>query len=297
MTLRTVFIINPKSGTPKYISRLHYLIRKHLGRNNRNISIYKSRRPEQVYEIASRVAADGCDMVVAVGGDGTVNEAARGLVNTDTALGVLPSGSGNGYAKNMGLPFRLEPALEVIKNPRFRRIDVGQVHDQIFLVSCGIGWEAIIATLFEGSRLRGILPYAHATITTFSQYEPQEIEIYSEPGNWEYHGRPMLFSIANMKEFGVGITIAPDALDDDGLLDICLIPRHSLLNVLKYAPEMFRKNTAEIPGYIRRSAVKINIRRPYPGNIHVDGTPKPAGNEIDIKILPSALKVAVKQSG
>lgn len=233
--------------------------------------------------------------MVAVGGDGTVNEAARGVINTDTILGVVPSGSGNGFARNLKLPLRLEKALEVIKNPHCRNIDVGQIDDLIFIVSCGIGIEAIVATLFAGSRLRGMLPYVHATLTTFLQYEPQKIEINAEPGNWEYHGRPMLFSIANMREWGFGVTFAPDAVDDDGLLDICMIPRHDLLTSVKHAPDFFvRKKATEIPGYIRHLASKINIKRSYPGNIHIDGTPVPAGNEINIEILPSALKVAVR---
>ena len=275
---------------------MHYLIRKHFGVDNRNISVYKSRRPGHVGEIASRVASEGCEMVVAVGGDGTINDAARGLVNTDTALGVLPTGSGNGYAGNIGLPMRLEPALEVIKNPSIRKIDVGLVNDQIFLVSCGIGIEAVIATLFEGSRIRGLLPYAQATISTFLQYEPQEVEIKAEPGSWEYIGRPMLFSIANMPEYGVGVGIAPDAKDNDGLLDICLIPRQDLLRVIKHTPDMFRKKATDIPGYISRLASKAIIKRHYQGNIHVDGTPVPAGKEINIEILPDALNVAVKNT-
>ena len=222
--LHTAFIINPKSGTPKFVSRVHYLIRKHLGKDNRGVSVYKSRYPGHVYEIAARVADEGYDMCVAVGGDGTMNETARGLINSDTALGVIPTGSGNGYARNIGLPLRVEPALSIIENPSFRQIDVGRINEHIFLVSCGIGWEAVIATLFEGSRIRGILPYYQLTVSTFLQYEPQEIKIESNPGNWQYNGRPLLFSVANMKEYGVGVSIAPEAKDDDGFLDICLIP-------------------------------------------------------------------------
>ncbi len=196
----------------------------------------------------------------------------------------------------MGLPLRLEPALNVIKNPHFRSIDIGRVNEHIFLTSCGIGWEAVIATIFEGYRIRGILPYAQVTISTFLQYEPQEIVINSEPGDWQYTGRPMLFSIANMREYGVGVSIAPEALEDDGLLDICLIPRHSLLNAVKYSHDMFRSKTADIPGYIRRLASQIRIKRRYEANIHVDGTPKPADREINIEIQPAALKVVVKQA-
>jgi len=234
-------------------------------------------------------------LVVAVGGDGTVNDAARGLINTNCALGVLPTGSGNGFARNMDIPLRLEKALAIIKEPGFKTIDVGKVGDRCFLVSCGIGWEAVIATLFEGSRIRGVLPYAGVALSTFLQYEPQEITIQSEPGGWSYRGRPMLFSVTNMREYGVGVTIAPEADYADGRLDICLIPRHSLLNAVKYTPEMFRKRTNEIPGYITQLATKVTVQRPLAGNIHLDGSPLPAGREINIEIVPAALRVAVKK--
>lgn len=256
--------------------------------------MFKSRRPGHVYEIASRAAGEGAEMVVAVGGDGTINEAARGIINSDTALGVLPTGSGNGYASNMKIPRRIDAALKIVKNPHFKKIDVGSFEDKIFLVSCGIGWEAVIATLFEGSKLRGLLPYAQVTITTFLQYEPQEIEIFSEPGGWEYKGRPLLFSVTNMREYGLGIEISPDACEDDGMLDICLIPRHTLLNSVKYAPEMLRSRTARIPGYTRQLASRIKIKKRFEGNIHLDGTPIPAGREINIEVIKAALKVAVK---
>jgi len=272
---------------------LHYLIRKHFGASNRRVQVIKSRDALHVRTLAQRAAQDGFEMVVAVGGDGTVNMAAQGILLSETALAVLPTGSGNGYARNVGIPLRLEKALALLKEPYSLQIDVGSVDDRIFLVSCGIGWEAVIATVFEESLLRGVLPYATAALTTYLQYEPQEIAIEAEPGGWTYRGRPMLFSVTNMREYGVGVTIAPTASERDGLLDICLIPRHSLLNVAKYTPEMFRQRTALIPGYVHQLASQVKIQRAYPGNIHLDGTPFPFGEEIKIHILPTALKVVV----
>lgn len=235
-------------------------------------------------------------MVVAVGGDGTVNTTAKELINTGTSLGVLPTGSGNGFASNMGIPLRKSKAMEWICYPEFKTIDVGKVGDDIFLVSCGIGWEAVIATLFEDSKIRGLLPYATATASTFLQYEPQEITINTEPDGWSYKGRPMLFSIANMREYGVGISIAPDAKYDDGYLDVCLIPRHTLLDSIKYTPEMFRQKVDTVPGYIHHFAKKVIVSRPLTGNIHIDGNPVHAGHEITLEIIPGALKVAARNS-
>jgi len=293
--LKTVFVINPRSGTPKFVHRLHHLIRGRLGTDNRSVLVIRSRDIDHTREIARRATQEGVDMVVAVGGDGTVNAVAKCLVNTDTALGVLPAGSGNGFARNMDIPLRVAQALEVIANPSFKTIDVGQVGEYIFLVSCGIGWEAVIASLFEGSRIRGVIPYATLALTTFSQYEPQEITITTEPDGWTYHGRPMLFSIANMREYGVNVTIAPTAAYDDGFLDICLIPQHTFLDALKYSSDMMRKRTDAIPGYIHRPAKKIIVSRPIAGNIHIDGTPVSIGHEISVQVIPHALKVAVKK--
>ncbi len=263
--------------------------------DNHEISVIKSHNPDHVRELAEREARNGALMVVAVGGDGTVNMAAQGLIGTETILGVIPTGSGNGFARNVGIPLRLEKALELIKEPDIATIDVGSVDDRIFLVTCGIGWEAVIASVFEGSRVRGIFPYATAAISTFLQYEPQQVEITAEPGGWRYSGRPMMLSIANMRELGVNVTISPEARSDDGLLDICMIPRQDLLGVLKYTPEMFRQRTDTIPGYVRRLATDLVIRRQIAGNIHVDGNPFPSGEEISIKVLPAALRIVCRK--
>jgi diacylglycerol kinase (ATP) len=291
-TLRTLFIINPRSGTPKFVSRLHYLIRRQFGADNRRITVVKSRSLQHILDLATKATAEEYEMVVAVGGDGTINTTAQGLVGSSTILGVLPTGSGNGFARNVGVPLRLEKALEMLSDPKIMTIDVGQVGDRIFLVSCGIGWEAVIATVFEGSKIRGVIPYATAVLTTFLQYEPQEIELIAEPGSWSYRGRPMLFTVANMREYGVGVTIAPDAKMADGLLDICLIPRHDLLSALKYSPDMlFRGRTDTIPGYLHRLASSVVIRRPIAGNIHLDGSPTLFDEEIKITVRPSALRI------
>lgn len=262
---------------------------------NRDVTIVKSRNPEHVRDLAAREASNGTTMVVAVGGDGTVNMAAQGLVGSETILGVIPTGSGNGFARNVGIPLRIEKAMALLKEPDIARIDVGSVGDRIFLVTCGIGWEAVIATVFEGSKIRGVLPYATAALSTFLQYEPQQVEITAEPGNWHYSGHPMMLSVANMREFGVNVTISPEANSGDGLLDICMIPRHDLLDVLKYTPEMFRQRTDFIPGYVRRLANKITIHRQIAGNIHVDGSPIPSGEDIAIKLLPSALSIVCRK--
>lgn len=293
--LKTTIIINPGSGTPKFIARLKYLINKRFGRNNDKVSIVKSQHPGHVLELAKRSAQQGEDLVVAAGGDGTVNEVAQGIYNTKTALGVIPTGSGNGFARNMKLPLQLEKAIDQIYNPDYRTIDIGQVGKNIFLVSCGLGWEAAIADLFDNSRIRGFFPYAAFTISTFMRYHPQETRIIAEPGGWSYKGHPMLFTIANMREYGVGATIAPDADYNDGLLDICIVPRHTFLNTIKYTPELFRKRIDVVPGYIGQLAREIIVSRPVAGNIHVDGSPIPAGNEITLKVLPKALNVVVNK--
>ena len=291
--MKTLFIINPRSGTPKLIYRVKDLIYSHLGRSNRSISVVKSRSTAHIQKLARQAVLDGIDMVVAVGGDGTVNSAATQLVNTNTALGVIPAGSGNGFARNMGIPLRLNRAVENVCYPTFKVIDVGKVADNIFLVSCGLGWEALIATQFEESLMRGVIPYATISFSTFLQYEPEEFTISTEPDGWSYTGKPLLCSITNMREYGTGVTIAPHAMYDDGLLDVCLLPRHKLLDALKYTPEMFRQKIDSIPGYIHHVAKQIKVVRAVAGNIHLDGTPVHADKEIILEVLPAALKVAV----
>jgi diacylglycerol kinase (ATP) len=291
--LKTLFIINPRSGTPKLVYRVKDLIYSHLGRSNRNISVVTSRSGSHVEKLAREAVLNGVNLVVAVGGDGTVNSTAKQLINTDTALGVIPAGSGNGFARNMSIPLRLSLAVENICYPQYKTIDVGKVGDNIFLVSCGLGWEAMIATQFEESLMRGVIPYATISFSTFLQYEPEEFSIQTEPDGWKYSGKPLLFSVTNMREYGTGVTIAPDAIYDDGLLDICLLPRHKLLDTIKYTPEMFRQNINSIPGYIHHVAKKISVKRTNAGNIHLDGTPVHAEKDLVLEVVPLSLKVAI----
>ncbi len=290
--MKTLFIINPHSGTPKLMYRVKDLIYGHLGKSNRNISVVTSKSTKHIHRLARKAVQDEVNLVVAVGGDGTVNATARELVNTETALGVIPAGSGNGFARNMGIPLRLSLAVENVCYPEYKRIDVGKVDKEIFLVSCGLGWEALIATQFEESVIRGVIPYATISFSTFLQYEPEEFTISSEHDGWSYTGKPLLCSITNMREYGTGVTIAPNAIYDDGLLDICLLPRHKLFDTIKYTQEMFRQKIDSIPGYIHHTAKKITVKRAFAGNIHLDGTPIHAGKEISLEVLPSSLKVA-----
>lgn len=291
--LKTVFIVNPKSGTPKFPIRLHLLIRKYYGESNPNVHVWESKYAGNVRELAEKAVQEGFHIVVAVGGDGTVNEAAQAVVNSPAALGVIPTGSGNGFARNMDIPLRMEKAVATVHSPTFKQIDVGKLNDKYFLVSCGFGWESVIATLFEGSKIRGPLPYAGVALQSFIQYEPQEIIISAQPEDWQYKGRPMLFSVTNMRQYGLGVTIAPDADYQDGKLDICLLPRHSVLDAIKYMPDMLRQRTDQVPGYIHQMADIVNVTRPTPGNIHLDGTPALGGLEFTIQVVPKALSVVV----
>lgn len=283
------------------MGRLHQLIRYYFGEHNRKVQVVRSRNGDHIAKLARCAVEEGTDTVVAVGGDGTVNLIARHLVNSPTILGVIPTGSGNGLARNLKIPLRLNRALISLKEPNIISIDVGKVRDNthkelIFLVSCGIGWEGVIATVFESSRIRGILPYATAALTTYLQYEPQIVEVKSETDGWRWSGRPMLFTVANMKEYGVNATIAPQAKFDDGRLDLCLIPRQSLIDAIKYTPEIFRQRPDAIPGYLHYSGEIFSIQRELSGNISVDGSPEFVGEHIKIEVLSSALKVAVPQS-
>ncbi len=295
--LKTAIIINHNSGTLKFLSRLRYLIRRSLNSSDRKVSIFESTNyyPGCIRDLAVKAIDDGNELIVAAGGDGTVNEVAQGILGTGTVLGVIPIGSGNGFARNLGIPLRWDKAIDLLNQPRFRMIDVGTVGDHIFLVSCGFGWEAEVANLFQNNRIRGFLPYAAYAISTFLQYEPPEVMIHSEPNGWIYKGYPMLLTIANMREYGFGATIAPEASFDDGLLDICLIPRQSLLTTIKYTPELFRHRIDRVPGYISRLAHKIIISRSPKANIQIDGSPIPAGHEISLSVMPKALKVVAPE--
>jgi len=239
--------------------------------------------------IASAAAREGFDIAVAVGGDGTVNEVASGLVGTDTALGIIPLGSGNGLARSVGIPMNTEEAINVICDGHRRRIDVGRAGHRNFFVVTGVGFDAAVGKLFDETTMRGPLPYFYLGIKHLMSYQPREMQLRFDGQTLTL--TPFLVTVANTSQYGNGAMIAPHALCDDGQLDICVVTDSNKINILRHVPSLFNGTIDQGSLVQYYQSTDIVIEGDTPLLFHVDGEPDSVNGALKISILPKALQV------
>lgn len=246
-------------------------------------------------ELAREAAERGDAKLLAVGGDGTANEVAWGLLGSETALGLVPAGSGNGLARGIGLPADPRRALLALEHAVVRRIDVGFANDRPFLNVAGIGFDAAVGAAFHersqaGAR-RGLLGYVWAGLALAFQHrvEPLTIEgtLSSLPS------RALLLTVANGPQYGGGATIAPGARLDDGRLDVIVIEDGPRLPLLLQAPRLFMGGIEALRRYHRSSAVSLVVSAAKPFPNHRDGEPEPPTSRLAVRLEPRALNLLV----
>lgn len=234
------------------------------------------------------------DTVVAVGGDGTVNEVASAIVNTDTSLGIVPFGSGNGLSRFLGIPMDTRSAIKNLASGRTEIIDSARVNGQAFFNMAGMGFDAHISEIFSHGKKRGFISYIKSSIKEVVGYQPQNYHIDIDGKKYDY--KAFMLSIANSSQYGNNVHISPKASLQDGLLDVCVIKPFPLWRFPEMSMRMLIKAT-EGSKYVEIIRGKqILIKREHSGPIHLDGEPQMAGTGVDITILPNSLKVIVGPS-
>lgn len=287
---QALIIVNRKSGTndKKHIrSRIERQINKEQFAYELVFTEYKG----HAIALSRQAVQDGLDLVIAAGGDGSVNEVARGLAGTDTALGILPLGSGNGLARSLQIPVNLSKALEVINGFRLKKIDAGYVNDRLFLSNAGVGFDAMVAKNFEDNRHRGFFHYVLTVIRTLSSHHPKAYELQVDGRT--IRKEAFFIGIANGNQLGYNFKIAPGATLDDGVLDLCVI---GPVPAWKLPFAAARSFNGSLPGspyveYFRgrqlsiRSEEEIDWMQTDGEAIAVDR------KEIEIRVWPQALNV------
>lgn len=234
------------------------------------------------------------DTVVAVGGDGTVNEVASAIVGTDTALGIVPFGSGNGLSRFLGIPMDTKSAIQNLALGRVEIIDSARVNGQAFFNMAGMGFDAHISEIFSHGKKRGFISYIKSSIQEVVGYQPQNYHLDIDGKKYDY--KAFMLSIANSSQYGNNVHISPKASLQDGLLDVCVIKPFPLWRFPEMSVRMLIKAT-ESSKYVEIIRGKqILVKREHTGPIHLDGEPQMAGTGIDINILPNSLKVIVGPS-
>ena len=283
-----VFIINPISGTRRK-DDIPELIEARLDKERLSYETVFTEYSGHAAELARQSAANHADVVVAVGGDGTVNEVARSLVHTNTALGIIPSGSGNGLARHLCIPMDAVKALDIINECQIQQFDYGVINDLPFFCTCGMGFDAFISLKFAEAGKRGPITYVENVLKEGLKYQPETYEIVDDQG--VIYNKAFLIACANASQYGNNAYIAPGATMKDGLLDVIIMEPFSVLDAPQIAADLFMKtlsNNSKIKTFRTKS---IHIHRKHPGAIHYDGDPIMTGKDIDIHIEPLGLRI------
>ena len=283
------FIINPISGIGRQ-KKLEPMIAELLDTKRFDYEISYTKAPGHAIEISREAAEAGFHMVIAVGGDGSVNEVAQGLANSNTAMGIIPAGSGNGLARHLGIPLKMNEALATINNAHLRTIDTAHLNGHRFVVTAGVGFDAYVSWKFGQNGRRGFRAYAQLVMNEFPRYKAKEYEI--EVDGKVTRTRAILISIANSAQYGNNASIAPKAKIDDGLLDVCILKPFPKVLTPWLTMRLFNGTIDRSSRVISLQGKEIIIRQ-SDEIAHIDGEPSPFGRELKIGIEPLSLQVAV----
>ncbi|OGC01676.1 hypothetical protein A2V82_03080 [candidate division KSB1 bacterium RBG_16_48_16] len=285
------FIHNPKSGLIRSPLLIRKVIEFTLSDAKFEFDFEETKYRGHATEIATRACGQGYDAIVAVGGDGTANETASALIHRDVAFGVIPIGSGNGLSRGVDIPLSIRKAARLLIDGTTRIIDAGKIENRYFFIVAGVGFDALVGKLFDDQSIRGPLPYFTIGFREFLFYRP---EVFVLKFNGKQIAVPaLLITIANTRQWGNGVIIAPKAEPDDGLLDICILHRVKFLYAAYHFPKLFSGKIEKVRKYERFQAREVKIIREKPGPFHVDGEPQDAQTELSVTLVPRALKIIV----
>lgn len=289
-------IINPISGAgrrPDVARQRAELATAFLHSRGVNGEVFVTERGGHARELALAALGRGVQVCIAWGGDGTVNEIASALAFTPALLGIVPSGSGNGLSREMGIPFDPYAALEIAIGRRERVIDAGEIEGRLFFNLAGVGLDARIAHQFAATGLvrRGFVRYLEIAGREIFTRATHEYDITIDGRSRRSH--VLLVAIANGRQYGNGALIAPAARIDDGRLDVVVIDDRSPWAIVRHAPKLFHGRLAEVPGVTMSTAASVEISASEALLYHVDGEPFRAGSSVSARVKPGAVRVRV----
>jgi diacylglycerol kinase (ATP) len=289
--VKTRFIYNPRSGhnarNPHLLERARLFIAEHA----LDAEIVHTAHPRHATELAKRAVDDGCELVVAIGGDGTMNEVAAALIDSPATLGLIPCGSGNGLGRHLGIPGPGKGAFRNLLNGDIRAIDTGVANGIPFFNAMGVGFDAEISHRFNRLSHRGLPAYVHTTFGTLFRFRSQTYIIRC--GDMSITTSAFIISVANSDQYGNDCFIAPGALVDDGRLNITVLKSIHLFNALPIAVRLFTKSIDGSASVQRLLGPRFSIERPARGLLHTDGETHETDALIEVTVRPRSLRVMV----
>jgi diacylglycerol kinase (ATP) len=283
-----LFIVNPSSGR-KTIPTLERDVAAACKANQTEHSIAYTTGPGHATTLAREATQNNIDVVFAIGGDGTVNEVAKGLINSQTTMGVIPKGSGNGLARHLGISMNAKAALSVLSSGKSFLMDTMSINGETSVNVSGIGFDGHIASLFGKSGKRGLREYVILAATEFRKFKNFPIEGIID--GQTYSSEAFILAFANSSQFGNNATISPAASVCDGVMDICVIKKVTLLHALGFAGKMFtrRMHKSAFVKIIQAKSASFTFPNAMP--VHVDGEGREAAPTFNIEMRPGSLRV------
>ncbi|MDR1645411.1 MAG: diacylglycerol kinase family lipid kinase [Tannerellaceae bacterium] len=286
-------IINPISGRGSK-RKIPKMIEEMARAKGYSLRISFTERPGHAGELARKAIDRGAKCILAVGGDGTVNEVATAMLHSNVALGIIPKGSGNGLARELHIPMDARRAIEVIDKENIITIDGCQANERVFFTTCGVGFDAAVSQKFAHEKRRGSLTYVKSTIEEYLCYKPEIYELFI--GDRSIREEAFLVTCANASQYGNNAYIAPQANIRDGVMDITILSPFTPLDIPSLAFQLFTKRIDKNSKIKVIQASRLTILRSKEGLMHLDGEPVICGDRIDISVIPQALRVIAPET-
>ncbi|PWJ42377.1 diacylglycerol/lipid kinase family protein [Sediminitomix flava] len=288
------FIINPISGSGKG-KRTAELIREKFNSPNTSSEILFTKGRDHAYSLAKELIEEGeTSLIVAVGGDGTINEVASAMIGQNIPLGIIPIGSGNGLARHLNIPLNPQKAINSLYNAQTSFIDVGIVNGKQFFCTSGTGFDAYVSHHFAEADGRGLINYIKTGVQDYFNYKANKYKI--EVDGKDYNVDAYMVSVANASQFGNNAYIAPNADISDGLLDVVIIKKFNKLNILPLVFKVFSKSLNSYDQVMMLRGANIKISTSSKQNkiyLHRDGEPEWGEENLTYSIKNNALKIFV----
>lgn len=291
MKRNLLFIVNPISGIGRQ-KKIETLLESNIDHSLLDYTVRYTERIHHGTELAKDAVEQGCfDAIVAVGGDGSVNDVVSGMVGSNIALGIIPCGSGNGLARNLKIPLTPAHAIEILNHYKVAEIDTIYLNDRVIASIAGIGFDARVARRMKQTKVRGLQAYAKIILTDYPTYKEHTYRLNID-GN-EIERKAWFISFANSNQFGYNTAIAPLAQLDDGLIDVCIVDRIPLLHLPMTAPLLYL-NHFELSQHVEYfKAHEVTVYNNDEKWVNIDGEGERIGTELHFRNVRKSLKVLV----
>jgi len=288
---KILFLINPISGT-RHKGHLPGMIKEWIDASLFDVEIVITKYKGEATEIVRQKLLDNYRYFVAVGGDGTVNEIAKELINSQGIMGIIPVGSGNGLARHLQIPLQPIKAIQIINKLKYQAIDYGLINNNPFFCTCGVGFDALIGDKFAQCKSRGLINYVKTTIREYFNYKPEMYQITIDDER-TIKRQAFLITFANGSQYGNNAYIAPHADISDGKLDMCIISPFKLYKAPEIGIRLFAKSIHKSSLIHIEKASKIVLERANDGVVHFDGEPHRMGKTLNISLINKGLNIIV----